>query len=180
MVDVAQQELYKLNNKSEDRTFFYARNQQHIIDLIRKYRTERLTPEDLKHPDILSWAKKEPELSDIIVETEGFMGFVGSMIDTNKPGDVFDVRLQVTPDFVVGLPSESLPAFRMWRMNILARKRGELYKAHVNHALFGAQYFIPEDVAQAIASYDLIPEMEKASEAIEKIAEVRRGHPNIG
>lgn len=105
--------------------------------------------------------------------------FVGSPIAMGGDGEVFNVRLRVTPDFEVGLPEESLPAFMLRRSHLLDRKREHLYKAHVPHALFGGQYFIPEDIARAIVEYDVTPEIGRASPTLQNIENIRHQHIRV-
>ncbi len=169
--------LYTLNNEERDRTFFYGRVKEHIIEVVNHYRA-RLTPEEKANPQLHSWARDEPTLDKILEVESGVLHFVGSMIAMGE-GKLFDVELQVTPDFSVAMPHESLPAFGLWRADLLSRKRGELYKAHVSHSLFGAQYFLPEDIVRAIVGHDLRPHMDAAREKLEKLETVKRGHPNL-
>jgi len=168
--------LYLLEGQPNERTFIYAREPQHIISLVNHYR-QKLTPEDKAHPELHSWVKNKPTLDRIVDVKEGGLMFVGSPIAMGGDGEVFNVRLRVTPDFEVGLPEESLPAFMLWRSNILDRKRESLYKAHVSHAFFGGQYFIPEDIARAIVEFDVTPEIGRASPALRNLETLR--HKNL-
>lgn len=168
--------LYLFEGRPEERTHFYAREQQHIIDLVNHYRS-RLTPEQWSNPEIHTWVKKEPTIDSIVQVEQGQILFVGGPIFMGGEGDLFDVRLNVTSDFVVALPKESLPSFEIWRSDILNKRRGVLYQAHVPHALFGGQYFIPEDVARAIVGYDLSRVVKKSRNTLKRLEGLK--HPNL-
>ena len=167
--------LYKLNNDDRDRTHVYARDPKHIINLVNYYR-KKLTPEQEKDPELHSWVR-EPSLDKILEVKQGALHFIGSVVAMDGEEELFDVKLKVTPDFTVAMPHESLHAFGIWRVDLPLQKREELYKGHVPHALFGGQYFLPEDIVRAIVGYDLKPHIDKAKAKLRKIQSIR--HENI-
>lgn len=168
--------LYKLDNLAEDKTNIYARDSQHIVELVELY-AKRLTPEERNHPNLMSWLKPDT-ISRIVEVDSGILRFQAGMINTALEGKLFE-ELTVSDDFKVYVNLESLPYFNTKRSRLLeeGNKRAQLYKFHNNNGLFASQNYLPRDVAEAIVRYDLNSLYEKAKEVLDKIASLK--HPNI-
>ncbi|MEK6939357.1 MAG: hypothetical protein AABX31_01390 [Nanoarchaeota archaeon] len=168
--------LYQLDNREEDRTNIYARNSQHIVELVELY-AKRLTPEERNHPKLMSWLKPNT-ISKIIEVDSGVLRFQAGMINTALEGNLFE-ELPVTSDFKVQVNLESLPYFDTMRAGLLKEenKRGQLYKFHNNHGLFASQNYLPQDIAEAVVKYDLKSLYEKAEETLERITSLK--HPSL-
>lgn len=168
--------LYKLDNLAEDRTNIYARDQQHIVELVELY-AKGLTPEERNDPRLMSWLKPNT-ISRIIEVDSGILRFQAGMINMALEGDLFE-ELKVTDDFKVQVNLESLPYFEMKRAEFLdeKNKRAQLYKCHNNNGLFASQNYVPRDVAEAIARHDLKPLYEKAKKILDDIESLK--HPNL-
>ena len=172
--------LYKLDNLAEDRTNIYARDPQHIVELVGLY-AKRLSPEERNHPNLMSWLRPDT-INKIIKVDSGALHFQAGMIrvaDEDKKNEPFFEELPVLPDFKVFVNQESLPYFDAMRSHLFhtENKRGQLHKLHNNGGLFASQNYFPQDVAEAIVKYDLRPLYEKAKEALNEITSLR--HPNL-
>ena len=170
--------LYNLNL---ERTQFYSRQRQDIVDVISNYKTREKSSGNDTRPDSFS-VKISPEVLDTITEVkEGFLRFhVGPLFmpQTEEEGkkDVFHT-LQVLPDFSVGVSYEASAHFDRFRRSLSSQRRVNLYKVQVDNGLFGGLYFVPEDVVDAIVSFDLSDLLSEGKIFRERIAGV--SHPNL-
>ena len=167
-------DLYKLNNPAEDNTYFYARDPEHIIELIQQYR-KKVTEKERQDPKLVNWVKSEPTLDQIVKVKEGSLCFQAGMICMDTKGELFE-HLQVTPDFTVHVNVESLPYFDLARTELPEHKRGKLYKMHCPGSIFQGLYFLPEDIIKAIVAYDLTELYKKGDEYLGRIADLRHQH----
>ena len=174
--------LFALKDSRHD-TQIYAREPEHIIEVARHYHGRAREANVLGDPRCFPWMREVPRLENIAEVQEGRIAYHVGMINFNPAdvdlnGEFWSEELQVTPDFVIATTLESVARFDEHRQRLQSSKRGSLYKLDIPGA-FGGLYFIPEAVVQGIAMYDLTPHLEKARPLLEKIAEVRRSHPNI-
>lgn len=176
-------ELYKL--KTEDASVgIYARKTEDIVDLVIYYYEQTKKEGQLNNPNIANWAKKIPTNDDITKVEMGLIRYHAGMINLNPTEvdmneDLFSERMHVTTDFEVAVSPESLFYFDLHRKQLPHLKRSELYKFQIS-GIFGGVYFIPKDIMEGIARYDLTPHLEKARKSRENIERTIDGHPNMG
>ena len=170
-------QLFKLRNPDSDNTQFYARDPTHIIELVEHYRMTKLTPAQREHPpgDLYGWVRKSPSLEDIEPVAHGGLVFQAGLVVLDGEGEFFR-HIQVLDDFTVDVNDESLPYFEMARRHILNTRRCNLYKFSTP-GMFGTQNFLPEDVARAIAGYDITPYLQMAKERLDKVQSLK--HPGL-
>ena len=167
--------LFKL--KTEERTEgIYARNLQDIIDLIQFY-NER-DGEWTGDPDVRECFRRVPTAEDIEEVEKGIVYFQIGMVDARSTGDFFE-ELKVADDFSFYVNHESLTNFALFRTVLPRMRRANLYKVQIDGGMFSGLYFIPQDVAEATMAYDLTSHIERARNELERLTEVKRGHPNI-
>lgn len=170
--------LFKLQNDSFERTHIYARDPQDIVDLVSYYRTERLSPEELKDPTLLGWVKKVPSLDDIAVVESGSITYhVGMFSIARDPEDRF-LHIPLVDDFDLLVTREALQWFDVQRLRLGDTKRAGLYKFAFYDVDFGAQYFVPADVMRAMKDLSLQKWYEEAAEDLERWERIAE-HPNI-
>ena len=89
------------------RTGIYARNPQHIIDVLQYY-NEREKP-DRTNPDLNWWLQKDFTLNDIEQVEKGRVRFIAGMLDfsgdLNRP--LFE-KIPITHEFTVYVPEENI------------------------------------------------------------------------
>jgi hypothetical protein len=169
--------LYHIGFK-KDCADFYARNPQHIVNLITHYYEENKKDGGLNDPKVAGWSKKIPSLKQILAVEKGNFIFHQGVIDMSRDGNLFE-KLCVAPDFDVNVTEESIPYFDIFRREMLPQmKRKELYKIQLD-GLFGGLTFIPEDVVKSIRSFDLTPYIEKAKEHLQEMERMASSHPNL-
>ena len=166
---------------SLERTQFYAREKQDILDLIDHYKQREVARGAQNEP--MSFSRKlSPEILETIhTEERGYFRFhVGPLIlpknEEEGKKDVFQ-ELQVLSDFTVAVSYEDSGYFDLFRRSILDSRRMNLYKAEVDNSLFGGLTFIPRDVVDAILAFDLSDLLKEGRKFREVIAGIN--HPNI-
>lgn len=162
---------------------FYARDPQHIVDLVQHYYDQTKQENRLDDPQIAQWSKKVPVLDDIKIVEKGIIRYHVGMVfcetdDEETNADLFSERMQVTDDFIVAVSPESVFYFDGARQGLPNIKRGELYKFQTG-GIFRSLTFIPEDVMQGIVNYDLAPHKRRAEEFQAKIQAIKKGHPGL-
>ncbi len=159
---------------------FYARNSQHIVDLVQYYYDQAKREGRLNDPKIANWAKNIITLDQIkLVERGGIKYHVGMACirtgDSELGKDLFSEKLQVADDFIVAVSPEALFYFDAERQGLEFKKRGELYKFQIRYGPFSSLTFIPEDVMRGIVSYDLAPHKKRAEEFQGRIQQAKAG-----
>lgn len=178
--------LYLLKMPEDANAFVrvYARDSEHIIELVDYYRQRARDSGHLEDPKLGWWVKKIPSLEDIEQVRSGHINYHVGMIvlnpdEVDREGDFFSERMQVADDFTVAVSLEAMAYFDLQRRQLPNSKRRELYKFQIEGGAFSSLNFIPEDVVQGITSYDIFPHLEKSRDVIESIRQAKAGHPNL-
>lgn len=162
-------------------TRFYGRNPQQILTALDYY-SGRMRKEgvDINSPNLVWWLKRKFSTGDIEHVEKGEFYFITGMIymgDENRKL-LFDKELRVSDDFSVHVPGENIGYFALWRMQMMERERGGLYKLRNPIDMFMNISFVPEDIARAIMNFDLTPYRDAIEQDMARRAELSK-HPNV-
>jgi len=159
---------------------FFARNPQHLVDLINTYYQQAL--EDGALNKSAPWVR-EVSSDDIAEVIHGdiylTMGAIYAGVQ-NEGEALHNLHLNVTPDFTVHLNAEGLVYFDNVRAKYVDNKRGELYKIASLHALFTTLSFVPEDIMKAIVFADLKDAYKQAQPYLDKLLQLEHSNLKIG
>lgn len=171
---------YKIEAPNDVATRFYGRNPRQIFTALDYY-AERVRREgNMENPNLVWWLKRRFSVEDIEEVEKGEFNFFTGMIcitEENKNKPLFE-EIKVRDDFSVYVPEENLGNFVLWRMNMMKRERGGLYKLQNPIDALMNLSFVPEDIAVAIMNCDLTPYIEVIRKEISDRAELSK-HPNI-
>ncbi len=151
-------------------TRFYGRNQQQILTTLDYY-NERLRKDrvDMNASNLVWWLKRNFSKKDIEpIENGEFNFFTGLLYITDEDKDkpLFE-EIRATNDFNIYIPKENIGKFLLWRMDIMQKERGGLYKLQNPIEVFMNISFVPKDIARAIMNcgltdYQVIIEKDNA------------------
>lgn len=150
--------VYELEAPKNIPTRFYGRNQQQILTTLDYY-NERLRKDrvDMNASNLVWWLKRNFSKKDIEpIENGEFNFFTGLLYITDEDKDkpLFE-EIRATNDFSIYIPKENIGKFLLWRMDIMQKERGGLYKLQNPIEVFMNISFVPKDIARAIMNCDL-------------------------
>ena len=158
-------------------TRFYGRDQQQILTSLDYYAERaRKNEVDMNAQNLVWWSKRKFSNEDIEqIEEWEFYFFTGIIYITNEDKDkpLFE-EIKATKDFSIYVPNENIGNFALWRMNMMQRERGGLYKLQNPIEAFMNISFVPENIAKAIMNCDLTPYKEFVEKDIARRAELSK------
>ncbi|MBD3318531.1 hypothetical protein GF342_01340 [Candidatus Woesearchaeota archaeon] len=168
--------LYAWQHPQDDRTRFYSRQREDIIEVLDHY-VKQTPPEDHERSDLAPWVREPATLDDIKEVKRGVLLYAGAFIRMGKGDEPLFMNLDVLPDFTVQCIPEHLGQFDYFRQGFGEHKRGPLYKVFIPQTLFGGLYFLPQDICKAIREYNLTEELRRVESQIREREEIIQGQP---